>query len=312
MREVYETLVGELDKYVVGYKDLLKLMIVALLSEGHILVEGFPGTGKTVTARLLSMTIGGVFRRIHMTPDLLPSDIIGSYYYDIGRGEWVLRQGPIFSNILLVDEINRAPPRTQTALLEAMQEGKVSIEGRLYDLPKPFLVIATQMTSPGEGIYNLTPALLDRFAYSYRTTYPDPESEIEILRRVDSIDDTLRSGKLSNILNPSVIVETQKIIREIYVSDYVKKYIVDLVNKIRENTELLIPPSPRTSIWLLKGSRVLAYLEGSDYVAPDHVKMISEYVILHRIILKPEAELRNVKPRDILDRALREVPVPKI
>jgi len=311
-REAVARLIDELGRYIVGHGDLIRLMVVSLISGGHILVEGAPGTGKTVSARLLAMMVGGVFRRIHMTPDLLPSDVLGGYYYDLARGEWVLRQGPVFANILLVDEIDMAPPRTQSALLEVMQEGRVSIDGRMHEVPQPFLVIATRVSPPLEGAYSLTPVFLDRFAYSYRSYNPDPEHEVEILRRADAIDEAIYSGKASAMLSPGDILEAREEVRKIYVSDEVRRYIVDLVGYVRRSSEIQIPPSPRASIWLLRGARALAYLEGLDYVAPDHVKAIAESVLAHRVFLKPESELRGVKPLDIVHRALKEVPVPRL
>lgn len=312
-RDTLQRLLDELRRYIVGHEDLLRLMLVSLLSGGHILIEGAPGTGKTVSARLLAKMVGGVFRRIHMTPDLLPSDILGGYYYDLAKGEWLFRQGPIFANILLVDEINMAPPRTQSALLEAMQEGRVSIDGRMHEVPQPFLVIATKAyPTHGEGFYSLTPVFIDRFAYSYRSDNPDPDREVEILSRVDAIDEAIASGDVKPVVTPRDILEIQRAVRGVYVSEEVKRYIVDLVNYVRKAGEIQIPPSPRASIWLLKGSRALAYLEGLDYVAPDHVKSLAWNVLPHRIYLKPEAELRGVKTVDIVARALKEVPVPRI
>ncbi|RLE42205.1 magnesium chelatase, partial [Candidatus Woesearchaeota archaeon] len=174
-------------RYIVGLKDLLKLLNIALLTRGHILIEGPPGVGKTMTAKFFAQSIGGTFRRIQMVPDILPSDIIGTYYFDIERGEWKLRKGPIFSNVVLVDELNRAPPRTQAAFLEAMQERTVTIEGNTMDLPEPFIVLATQMPG-GEGTFPLTPIQIDRFAYHYSVSYPNPEDEAEIISRIDLIE----------------------------------------------------------------------------------------------------------------------------
>lgn len=311
-REILSSVVEELGKYVVGYSDLLRLMVVAILSEGHILIEGPPGTGKTLTARLVALSIGGVFKRIQGIPDMLPSDITGSYYFDIAKGEWIFREGPIFANVVMVDEINRMTPRTQSALLEAMQEGKVSVEGRTHQLPKPFLLIATRMNVGEEGLYQLTPNLLDRFAYSYRTSYPDAEAELKILERVDAIEDALRDTQRKPLLSPKDIAEMQSEIRSVYVSEAVRKYIVDLVNQVRGSRDLLVGPSTRASVWLLKGSRALAYLEGLDYVAPDHVKILAESVLTHRVVLRHEALLKGVRPRDLVERALREVEVAKI
>lgn len=299
-----------LSKYIVGHRWLLKLMIVALVSGGHILVEGPPGIGKTTVAKLFAQLIGGRFRRIQATSDMLPSDILGSYYYDLAKGSWVLREGPIFSNVILIDELNRAPPRTYSALLEALQEGQVSIEGVTYKLPRPFLVIATQIptVAVGEGTYPLPSLIRDRFAYSYRAGMPSPEEEVEVLGRVDEVE----VASLNPILSQDEIIALQEVVRSsIYVSDRVRRYIVDIVNRVRVSEEVAIPPSPRASIWIMKGSRVLAFLEGLDYVAPDHVKAIAPFVLVHRVTIKPEYEVEGLNPLSIVERVLGEVEVPK-
>ncbi len=305
--EKLNTILEELSKYIVGYEDLMKLMLVAVLSEGHILIEGPPGTGKTTIAKLFAQAIGGIFRRIQMTPDLLPSDIIGTYYYDLARGEWKLREGPIFANVLFVDELNRAPPRTQAALVEAMQEKQVTIEGRTHQLPRPFLVLAAQLPVGAEGTYPLTPVLIDRFAYTYVTTFPSPENEVKILEKVDAID----MATIRPLIRLEELVSLQERAREIYVSPRVKTYIVNLVKYLREQEEIALGPSPRASIWLMKGSRALAMLEGMDFVVPDHVKWLARYVLPHRLMLKPEASVEGVKPMDLVLRALETVEVPK-
>jgi MoxR-like ATPase len=308
-----EEVAGFIRKYIVGMDDLIKLLLIAILTEGHILIEGPPGTGKTLTARLLALSIGGIFRRVQMTPDILPTDILGSYYYNLQKGEWILREGPIFSNILLVDEISRAPPRTQSALLEAMGEGRVSLEGRTFDLPKPFLVIATQINLgdlAGEGVYPLTPTLTDRFAYSYITKIVDKQHEMEILKRIDNIDDVLRSQASSSIISTKDLLVLQRRVRDIYVDDRIRKYIVDLIDALRRSEDLSIPPSTRASIWLLKGSRAIALLERLNYVVPDHVKEIAPYVLYHRIYFRDP--MKEVDKAKFIKDLLTRVEVPKI
>lgn len=306
-REVIAKILDEVSKFVVGKPDLLKLMAVALLSEGHILIEGPAGVGKTLLARTFALAIGGVFKRVQMTPDLLPGDIIGTVFYDLRASEWRLRKGPVFSNILLVDELNRAPPKTQAALLEAMQERRVSIEGRTLPLPRPFLVIATQVPYGGEGTYPLTDVQIDRFAFRTYTGYPDPQDEIEVLNRVDEIESL-------DVRQVATVEEVSKLVNEVkrvYVSGRIKEYIVSMVSRLRGYDEVLSGPSPRASIWLLKGARALAYLEGRSYVLPDDVKALALYVLTHRIKIKPEYAMEGVKPDHLVERVLKEVEVPK-
>jgi len=305
---VLEKISENLSRYIVGLKDLLKLLNVSLLSRGHILLEGPPGVGKTVTAKLFAQSIGGTFKRVQMVPDLLPSDIIGTYYFDMENGVWALRKGPIFSNILLVDELNRAPPRTQAAFLEAMQERSVTIEGNTLTLPEPFIVLATQMPYGGEGTFPLTPVQVDRFAYYYPLGYPSVEEEVEIVSRVDAIE----AAEVKPVVSAQEVARVQEEMLKVYVSEKVKGYIVSLVNFIRGQREVLQGPSPRASIWLYKGSRALAYIEGRDFVLPDHVKEISKYVLLKRFTLKPEYEAEGLSTMDLIGRALESVEVPKV
>ncbi|MGC8983281.1 MAG: AAA family ATPase [Desulfurococcaceae archaeon] len=306
-REVAEKVASNIKKYFVGYSDLVELMLVALLSGGHLLIEGPTGTGKTTAAKLLALSIGGSFKRVQMTPDLLPSDILGAYYYDVKRGEWVLRKGPIFANVVLIDELNRAPPRTQAAFIEAMQEKQVTIEDKTISLEEPFLVVASQMPFGSEGTYPLTPVLLDRFAYSYASRYPDPDEEMVIME----VADTVERAAVEPVVSAGDVLAARKEVESVYVSDRVKKYIVDLVNYVRKRREVLVGPSPRASIWLYRGSRALAAMEGEDFVVPDHVKKIARNVLRHRIVLKAEYAAEGVKPEDIVEAALKEVEVPK-
>jgi MoxR-like ATPase len=293
---------------IVGYDDLVRLLFVAALTRGNILIEGPPGTGKTTAAKLFAEMFGGTFKRVQMTPDLLPSDIIGSYYFDLRKGEWVLRKGPLFANVVLVDELNRAPPRTQSALLEAMQERQVSIDGIVHHLPEVFMVVATQMPTGAEGTYPLTPVLVDRFSYYYVTRYfNDEEVESAIVLKAEEIEGS--SGR--NSFSLELLEEASKEVSKVYVSDKVLRYIVRLVTFIRGREEVLIPPSPRASIWLYRGSKAMAYLDGSDYVVPDHVKWLARYVLTHRIHLKPEYQAEGVKPADLVEQAIRSVEVPK-
>ncbi len=304
--EDVSALVEELSKFVVGLDDVKHALVLALLAEGHMLLEGLPGLGKTTLAKVFAKAIGGSFSRVQMTPDLLPSDIIGTAYYNIGRGRFEVKLGPIFANVVLVDELNRASPKTQAALLEAMQERQVTIEGTTYPLPSPFLVIATQV--PGaEGSYPLTETLVDRFAVKVELRLPSEQDEVEILRRIDYIEE----GAVRQVLTPQAVKSLIEAARSVYVSDSIYAYIVGIVNWLRGLQVLRVPPSPRASIWLLKLSRAQALLEGRNYVIPDDVKTVAKYALAHRVLLSPDAEAEGLTPLGLVERALREVPVPK-
>ncbi len=297
-------ILSEVSRFVVGKLDLLKHLLIAILSEGHILLEGPTGTGKTHIARTFAQTIGGTFKRIQMTPDLLPADIIGTTVYNISKGVWDLKQGPIFANIVLIDELNRATPKTQAALIEAMQERQVTIEGQTIPLPTPFLILATQLPY-GEGTYPLSEVQIDRFAYRVDVKYPEFNEEIEIISKIDLFE----KPSVNTVVNPRDIMDMVEKVRGIYVSDRVKKYIVEIVNKIRSMKEIRIGPGPRASIWIYKGSRALAFIEGRGYVIPDDVKKIALLAIPHRLRLKPEVD---IEPIEIVRKALEEVEVPKL
>jgi MoxR-like ATPase len=300
-------IIEEISRYVIGMEDVITLMLIAMLTEGHILIEGPPGTGKTHLAKVFASTIGGSFSRIQMTPDLLPADIIGTIYYDIASRTWQLKRGPIFANVILADELNRATPKAQAALLEAMQEMQVSIEGKTYELPRPFLLIATQLPYGGEGTYPLTDVQRDRFAYSVEVSYPSREQELAIISSIDFIE----KPRVSQVVSASEVVKLIESVVRVKVSERVKNYILDIVACVRGFDEVSSGPGPRASIWLLKGSRALAFLEGRDYVIPDDVKKLAYHVLPHRIKIKLEYQADNISPLSIVEKALKEVEVPK-
>jgi len=299
--------IREVSRFIIGKENVVKLMLVSILSGGHILLEGPLGVAKTTLSKAFAKVIGGTFRRIQCTSDQLPSDGHGTYVYDQKKGEYVLKKGPIFSNIILLDEIDRASPRTQSAFIEAMQENQVSIEGVTLKLPQPFMVIATRIFIEEEGVFPLPKVQVDRFMMRIPITFPLPKEEIEILNRIDLIDEF----NVREILKPEDILWLREEARKVTVSPLIKKYIVDLVNYLRRNKYVDFPASPRASIFLFKGARAKALIEGRDYVIPDDVKSISFYVLNHRISLKPEAEMDGVTVSTILNEAFKKVPVPR-
>jgi len=296
--------VGEV---VVGYDEVVDTLIVALLSGGHVLLEGPPGIGKTTMARSFAQSVGGDFKRIQMTPDLLPADVLGVNVYNQREGDWTLKKGPIFGNIILVDELNRAPPKVQSAFLEVMQERQVTIEGVTMYMERPFMVIATQVPYTRAGTYLLSDVQLDRFAFKVDLGYPLRGVEEEILRRVDVIEEP----RLEAVLTPRAVVELSEQVSGIQVHERIQGYILDVVAWLRGNSSIREGPSTRASLWLLKGSRARALLEGRDYVVPDDVKFLADKVLTHRIELTPQARAEETNERGLVKAALEAVPVPK-
>ncbi|MEM0495119.1 MAG: MoxR family ATPase [Thermofilum sp.] len=300
-------LAARIKSYFVGHDDVVNLLLVSLLSEGHLLIEGPPGTGKTLLARVFASGIGGTFKRIQMTPDLLPADIIGTVYYNLQSGSWEIQLGPIFANVVFVDELSRATPRTQAALIEAMQERQVSIGGRTFPLPRPFLLIATRVSGESEGIFELPTGEVDRFSYSVSIPGYDPEVEAEVLRRLDFLE----SVDERRVLTPEDIQLLIEDVKKVYVHERIRLYVISLLRAVRQLEEVGVKPSTRAAVWLTKGARALAYLAGRSYVLPDDVKALAVPVLRHRIGLKPEYELDGVATEQLIQRVLREVEVPK-
>jgi MoxR-like ATPase len=299
-----------IDKEILIEKELeLKLIVVGLLSRGHILMEGVPGVAKTYTSKAIAKLLGLTFKRVQMTPDLLPSDIIGFYVYDQKTGSFVLRKGPIFTNILLVDEINRASPRTQSALLEAMQERQVTIEGEVYELEEPFIVIATENPIEMEGVFPLPEAQLDRFLLKIEARYPSKNGLITIMKRADEIEESIRT--LKPMLTRDEVLEEIKIARDIRVEDSIYEYVASIVEETRKHPAVRLGASPRAAIAIIKAAKAWAYIEGRTYVIPDDVKAVALSVLVHRVLVKPELEIRGVSAKDVVLEILTKVPVPK-
>ena len=306
---------AELHKRIVGQDAMLERLLIGLLTGGHVLLEGVPGLAKTLTVRSLAETIRATFERIQFTPDLLPADVVGTMVYNQRSGEFTARKGPIFANIVLADEINRAPPKVQSALLEAMQEHQVTLGGETFPLPEPFLVLATQNPIEQEGTYPLPEAQIDRFMLKLRVEYPDRDTEREIMRRMAG--QTLAT--LAPVASPADIFAARREILGLYMDEKIEEYIVDLVQATREPGRYGLEPltpliqygaSPRATIYLAVAARAHAFLRGRGYVLPDDVKAVGPDVLRHRIITTFEAEAEEISSDDVVSRILGAVDVP--
>jgi len=311
--QLVSNLLSEARKTLVGQEEPLTLLITALLCGGHVLIEGPPGTAKTLMAKTLAQMIQADFRRIQFTPDLMPSDVVGTQVYDLSNGQFRLRKGPIFTQILLGDEINRAPAKTQSALLEAMEERQVTIEGQRLPLPEPFCVIATQNPIEYEGTYPLPEAQLDRFLFKVVIDYASREVETEVLRRYHLGFDAhqLTTSGLRAIVTPEALTVCRAEIAQVQVEQGILNYIVAIVQATRNSPELLVGASLRAGIALLLAAKTLAAIYDRNYVTPDDVKLLARPVLRHRIILRPEAEIEGLNVDTAIGRILNRVEVPR-
>lgn len=300
-------IIANIEKVIFGKRQPVVLAVVAAFAEGHILLEDVPGVAKTMLGRSLARSVGCSFKRIQCTPDLLPTDVTGASIYNLKKGEFEFRAGPIFAQIVLSDEINRATPRTQSALLEAMAEGRVTVDGETHVLKSPFVVIATQNPIDHEGTFPLPEAQLDRFLVRLSLGYPSVDEEAKMLDRLQKshpIDD------LEPVCGEKELLACQKAVREVFVDDKVRKYMLDLVTQTRDHDDIRLGGSPRASIALFRSSQALAGIRGRNFVLPDDVKRLAVPVLAHRIILKPEARLRKLTATRVVENILSETSVP--
>ncbi len=307
--KVMNAVLEESSKLLVEREREVKFIVASMIVGGHVLIEGVPGIAKTLTARVISRLFNLKFRRIQFTPDLLPADIIGTKVYNPRTGDFETRLGPIFANIILADEINRASPRTQSALLEAMQERQVTIEGETIKLQEPFIVLATQNPIEMEGVFPLPEAQIDRFLVKIETAYPSQKGLKEVLRRADIIEYELTH--LSPVASGEDILVAKEEVRGVHVDESIIDYIVNLVDATRKHPAVRLGASPRGGIALYNLSRVWALMDGRDYVIPDDVKAVAREALQHRIILKPEYSFEGVTPAKVINDVLSKVPVPK-
>ena len=301
----------EIGNFVVGQHDMVDLLLIAIFSNGNVLLEGVPGVAKTLTAKVLSKTLAVDFSRIQFTPDLMPSDVIGTSVYNMNGGSFSFQKGPVFSNIVLIDEINRAPAKTQAALFEVMEERQISYDSKVYKMEFPFLVLATQNPVEQEGTYNLPEAQLDRFLFKIKIDYPSLNDEHAILQRYR---DNIKAPDLSKILSvfsASDLQEIQNLVEKIRIEDQILKYIAQITNATRNHAKLYLGGSPRASLSMLKAAKSFAAIRGRDFVIPDDVQFVAPHVLNHRLIMTPEAEMEGLSIEDLIKEIVHEIEVPR-
>jgi MoxR-like ATPase len=313
LNQAVQDLKAEIGKVIVGQEAMIELLLAGILADGHILIEGVPGVAKTLTAKLLSRVISVGFSRIQFTPDLMPSDVIGTSVFNPRDNNFQFKHGPIFSNIVLIDEINRAPAKTHSALLEIMQEYRVTVDGTSHPIARPFLVLATQNPIESEGTYNLPEAQLDRFLFKLVANYPDAAEETNILRlhTLGSSPDKLLNEDLKTVTNPAEVLEVQRLCGEVMVDDRMLHYIAALVRKTRDWPTFSLGASPRAGVAILRGARAVAALEGRDYAVPDDVQEVAPWALRHRVMLTPEAEVEGQGADELLAELIKSVEVPR-
>ena len=306
-RELAQKIIENIERVIVGKSRAVELGVIALMCEGHALIEDVPGVGKTMLARSVARSVGATFKRIQFTPDLLPSDVTGVSIYNQQTGDFEFREGPILAQMVLADEVNRATPKTQSAMLEAMDERQVTVEGITHSVPRPFMVMATQNPVEYEGTFPLPEAQLDRFLLIISLGYPTIEEELEIIER-QQMAHPIES--LESVATAQEVMELQRTIRTIYVDDLVKEYIVNLSDATRSHPDISLGASPRASLAMYRGGQAIALIRGRDFVLPDDVKELASPMLSHRMIVSPAARMRGVSSPEVVEAILEQIPVP--
>lgn len=302
---------AEIGKIVVGQQKMVDLIITAILANGHILIEGVPGVAKTLTAKLVSQTIDAAFSRIQFTPDLMPSDVLGTSIYNPKSTEFEFKSGPIFANVVLIDEINRAPAKTQAALFECMEEHQVTIDGVKYKLDPPFIVLATQNPVEQEGTYRLPEAQLDRFMFKIEVDYPEVHEEFEILKGNHARKGSFHFNKINAVLSASKIASLRGLIQDIHIDDPLIKYIAQIISKTRSHPSLFLGASPRASIALLNASKAMAAIRGRSFVTPEDIKELATPILTHRIAVTPEKEMEGIETKEVIKEIVEALEIPR-
>jgi MoxR-like ATPase len=306
-----ERVKAEISRVIVGQDDMLELLLVALFTGGHVLLEGVPGIAKTLTAKLLARTLHTNFSRIQFTPDLMPADVLGTSVFNMKTSDFTFKAGPIFSNIVLIDEINRAPAKTQASLFEVMEERQITVDGETYTMSAPFMVVATQNPIEQEGTYKLPEAQLDRFLFKIILEYPSLSEEQTILRRFRNDFAGELKETVNPVLSPAEIAECQRIIEEVYIREELLDYIAAIVHNTRSNADLFLGASPRASLSLMKASKAVAAMAGRNFVTPDDIRYVVYPTLNHRVILTPEREMEGYTTREVLDDIVKKIEVPR-
>ncbi|WP_372917583.1 AAA family ATPase [Salegentibacter sp.] len=311
LKDSVKNLKSQLSRIIVGQEDFVELLIVALVSNGHVLIEGVPGVAKTLTAKLFAKTLNTGFSRIQFTPDLMPSDVLGTSVLNMKNSEFEFKPGPIFSNIVLIDEINRAPAKTQAALFEVMEERQITIDGKMYKIESPFMVLATQNPIEQEGTYALPEAQLDRFLFKIEIDYPSAEEEVNILKGHQERKGNLPETEIQAVLNPERLAEIKNQIHEIKIEEKLLEYITQIVGKTRNHPHLYLGASPRASIAIMNGAKAMAAINGRDFVIPEDIRKMLQPVMAHRIILSPDREMEGMRPKDVIEMISHSVEIPR-
>ena len=306
-----EEIRAEIGRFIVGQEQMVDLLIIALLSDGHVLIEGVPGVAKTITARILARTIDTGFSRIQFTPDLLPSDIIGTSIFNAQTGKFTFSKGPLFSNIILADEINRAPAKTQAALFEAMEERQITADGTTYKLEDPFIVLATQNPVDQEGTYRLPEAQIDRFLFKVVVDYPSLDEEIKIISDFHKRRKNIDVNDVRKIITRRELKELREKLGEVYVEERLIRYIAQIVESTRDNPNFFLGASPRASLAILHSAKAFAAMNGRDFVSPDDIKFVVPHIMIHRIILSPEKEIEGIESMEYIREILTEIEIPR-
>ncbi|MBR9920111.1 MAG: MoxR family ATPase [Bacteroidetes bacterium] len=301
----------ELRKVVIGQEDLFDFLLAALFTNGHVLIEGVPGIAKTLTAKMLSQALDVDFSRIQFTPDLMPSDVLGTTVFNVKNSEFTFNEGPIFSNVILIDEINRAPAKTQAALFEVMEEYQVTVDGKTYRMTQPFFVIATQNPIEQEGTYKLPEAQLDRFLFKINIDYPSLEEELSILQRFKSDFLQLVTSEVKAAFKQGDILKCRELVEKVHIDDSLLQYIARIVHHTRNEGDLFLGASPRASLAIMKSSKAMAALDGRDFVTPDDIQRVAYPVLNHRIMLTPEREMEGYETRDVIETIVKNIEVPR-